>query len=243
MGRLIEDSTGAGEGMVGALLAAIRAMAVDFRLRPGERINEVALARRLEASRTPLREALNRLVAEGFMTFESGKGFSCRRYSVAEVQDLYQLRQAVERYTTERAVELASPEDIAGLSAFLDRTADEQGRSLEDLLAFDEHFHETIAAWSGNAELSRTLGNVNQRIRFFRWVDMAARRQRTQGEHRAILDAIAARDAARAVSLVDSHIVRRRDEIAEAVKECHARLFLDEDFVPPSFKTMEDLCA
>jgi DNA-binding GntR family transcriptional regulator len=132
---------------------------------------------------------------------------------------------------------------VAELAAFLDRTADETGRTLEDLLAFDEHFHETIASWSGNAELSRTLRNVNQRIRFVRWIDMAARRPRTQGEHRAILEAIAVRDAGLAVSLVDRHIVRRRDEIAEAVKECHARLFVDEDFVPPSFKTMEDLCA
>ena len=78
------------EGMVEALLSDIRAMAVDFRLKPGERVNEVALSKRLNASRTPLREALNRLVAEGFLTFESGRGFYCRRYTVGEVQNLYQ---------------------------------------------------------------------------------------------------------------------------------------------------------
>jgi DNA-binding GntR family transcriptional regulator len=243
LGRSVDEDASAGEGMVGALLSELRAMAVDFRLRPGERLNEGALAKRLNASRTPLREALNRLVAEGFVTFESGKGFFCRRYTVGEVQDLYQLRQAIERFAAERAVERAAPEAVAELAAFLDRTADESGRTLEELLAFDEHFHETIASWGGNAELSRTLRNVNQRIRFFRWIDMVARRPRTQGEHRAILDAVAARDAGLAVTLMDRHIMRRRDEIAEAVRECHARLFVDEDFVPPSFKTMEDLCA
>ena len=51
------------EGRVEKLYSAIRQMTVDFRLRPGERINEVSLARQLEASRTPLREALNRLAA------------------------------------------------------------------------------------------------------------------------------------------------------------------------------------
>lgn len=233
----------AADGLVGTLLAQIRAMAVDFRLRPGERVNEVALAKRLSASRTPLREALNRLVAEGFMTFEPGKGFFCRRLAVADVQELYQLRQAIERFAAERAVELATADDIAGLAAFLDRTADPAGRPSEDLLAFDEHFHETLASWSGNAELSRTLRNVNERIRFFRWIDMAARRSRTQAEHRAILDAVAARNAAEAAGLIDRHIVRRREEIAVAVRESHARLFVDEDFVPPSFKSMEDLCV
>ena len=231
------------DGLVEALHADIRAMAIDFRLKPGERVNEVALSRRFKASRTPLREALNRLVAEGFLTFERGKGFFCRKYSVTEVQNLYQLRQAVERFAVEQAVELAGNAELAELAAFLDRTSDEHGRSLEDLLAFDEYFHETLASFSRNAEISRTLSNVNARIRFFRWVDMESRRQRTQGEHRAILEAIRARDAAKAVALVDNHIARRRDEIAVAVKECHARLFVEDDFVHPAFKTMDQACA
>lgn len=231
------------EGMVEALHADIRAMTVDFRLRPGERINEVALARRLNASRTPLREALNRLVAEGFLSFERGRGFFCRKYSVDEVQNLYQLRLALERFNVERAVELASDEELAALDSFLDRTESGEGRALEELLAFDEHFHETIASFTRNREIVRTLKNVNARIRFFRWVDMGSRRARTQGEHRAILVAIEGRDAAEAARLIELHISRRQDEIAEAVKECYARLFMEEDFVPPSFKTLDELCA
>ncbi|MEZ5873062.1 MAG: GntR family transcriptional regulator [Nitratireductor sp.] len=63
------------ETRVEALYGALKRMAVDFRIRPGERINEVALARELDASRTPLREALNRLVAEQLIEFQPGKGF------------------------------------------------------------------------------------------------------------------------------------------------------------------------
>lgn len=231
------------EGMVETLLSDIRAMAIDFRLKPGQRVNEVALSKRLNASRTPLREALNRLVAEGFLTFESGRGFSCRRYTVGEVQNLYQLRQAIERFCVQHAASAPDPERIDALAGFLDRTAGDDGRSLEELLACDEHFHETVAGWTGNDEILRTLRNLNARIRFFRWIDMEARRDRTQGEHRAILGAIAGRDPQQAARLIDGHIERRRDEIAEAVKECHARLFVEDDFVSPSFKTVEDLCA
>jgi DNA-binding GntR family transcriptional regulator len=231
------------EGMVDSLHAEIRAMTIDFRLRPGARINEVALSRQLNASRTPLREALNRLAAEGFLSFESGRGFFCRTYSMTEVQNLYQLRQAVERFAVELAVELASDEELAELGAFLDRTSNEDGTSLEDLLACDEYFHEAIASFTRNGELIRTLKNINARIRFFRWVDMESRRSRTQGEHRAILAAIASRDQVAASRLVDRHILKRREEIAEALKECHARLFLEQEFVPPAFKTADGLCA
>ena len=75
-------------GRVESVYQTLREMAVDFRLKPGERINEVALARALGASRTPLREALNRLVSEGFLTFEPGRGFFCRKLMVKDVYEL-----------------------------------------------------------------------------------------------------------------------------------------------------------
>ncbi len=57
---------------------AIKSMAITYGFRPGERINEVDLARQLDVSRTPLREALNRLVTEGFLTTRLNKGFFAR---------------------------------------------------------------------------------------------------------------------------------------------------------------------
>jgi DNA-binding GntR family transcriptional regulator len=231
------------EGMVETLYTEIRAMTVDFRLKPGERVNEVALAKTLQASRTPLREALNRLVSEGFLTFERGRGFFCRTLSVSEVQNLYQVRQALESFAARVAAATAGETEIEALGRFLDETSDPSGCSLVALLAFDEHFHETVAGMTGNDELLRLLKNINARIRFFRWVDMEERRERTQGEHAAILAAIRAHDADRAASLVDHHIGRRRDEIAEALKECHSRLFVEDDFVTPQFTSFEDICA
>ncbi|MFD2856844.1 GntR family transcriptional regulator [Seohaeicola zhoushanensis] len=82
---------------VSRVYAALRRMAADFELKPDERINESALSLQLGASRTPLREALNRLVAEGFLTFRSGRGFYCRSLSPALVMELYEARVAVDR--------------------------------------------------------------------------------------------------------------------------------------------------
>ena len=60
----------------------VKSMAITYSIRPGERINEVELARRLNVSRTPLREALNRLVTEGFLTAQLNKGFLDRKSAV-----------------------------------------------------------------------------------------------------------------------------------------------------------------
>ena len=74
----------------------VKAMAVSFRLRPGDRLNEVALSRDLGVSRTPLREALNRLVAERLFDFRPGQGFFCRPLDAQSVFDLFELRQIIE---------------------------------------------------------------------------------------------------------------------------------------------------
>lgn len=223
------------KGRVDELYRTLRQMAVNFRLRPGERVNEVAIAAELGASRTPLREALNRLAAEGFLTLERGRGFVCRKLQTGDVYDLFQMRVALETYAVRLAVDNASDDDLASIVAFLDSTSIDQDYSLEEVVAFDEDFHESLAQLTGNKELVHTLRNINARIRFFRWVDMEERRPRTQSEHRAILAAIQSREKNRAVHLMEAHIERRSDEIADALKECYAKLFIEGNFVEPSF--------
>ncbi|MGI9371597.1 MAG: GntR family transcriptional regulator [Hyphomicrobiales bacterium] len=230
-----------GKGRVGQIYRTLREMTVNFSLRPGERINEVALARELGVSRTPLREALNRLVAESFIDFEPGRGFVCRKLSVADVYDLYQMRIAVETFSVRMAVEKASDNELARIADFWEHASGDAGYSLEQMLAYDEHFHESIAALTENKELMRTLKNINARIRFFRWVDMEERRPRTRTETRDIIAAMQKRDADNAVHLMQAHISRRSDEIADALKECYAKLFLDGDFVEPRFVEKVDM--
>ncbi|MFX0543322.1 GntR family transcriptional regulator, partial [Roseovarius sp. S4756] len=74
----------------------LKEMVASFEIKPDERLNEVAISARLTISRTPLREALNRLTAEGFLTFRRGLGFHCRSLNPAEIMDLYEARTAIE---------------------------------------------------------------------------------------------------------------------------------------------------
>lgn len=198
---------------------AVREALIAWRLMPGSRINEVALARELGASRTPLREALNRLVAEGFLTFERDRGFFCRTLDPRNIFELYQLRALLEVAATRLACEHATATELQELTDFLAATGpDADGRDNEELVELDEHFHSQIMSLARNEEMGKVLANVNAKIRFFRWIDMAARRARTQGEHRAIVAAMLERDTAHATQLMQAHIERRMDEISEAVK-------------------------
>jgi DNA-binding GntR family transcriptional regulator len=210
-----------------SLYLAVKDMAILFEFKPGERINEVALARRLGASRTPLREALNRLVAEEFLVLKQDRGFFCRDLKPREMFELYQFRAVLEVAAVRLACEQATEREVTDLAHFLDQTGPEEGgRSSHELVALDEKFHQMIMALSRNMEMCRTLENVNARIKYFRWVDMDSKRPGTQHEHRAIVQALMARDPDLAAHHMNAHIARRLDQIAAAVKESISRIYL-----------------
>ncbi len=216
------------------LYQVVKDMAIAFKFKPGERINEVSLAASLEASRTPLREALNRLVSEGFLTSKRGRGFFCRDLKPREIFELYQFRAILESAAVRLTCEMATEEEVKHLELFLADTGPaENGRSSEQLVDLDEHFHCQIMKLGRNTEMQRTLENINARIRYFRWVDMDSKRETTQGEHKKIVEAILARDTGLAMSRMNKHIQRRLDQITDAVKESYSRIYLasalDED--------------
>ncbi len=204
------------------LYATIKELVVTYQFRPNERINEVHLAKRLQTSRTPVREVLNRLHAEGLLQFKKGSGFSCRQFNPREIQELYQLRGIIEAAAIRLACEQATTAEVAELREFLQNTGPEPGdRTSEELVALDQHFHEQIMLLSRNHEMLQVLRNINARIRFFRWVDMADKRHNTQSEHLRIVEALEQRDADVAAELMNNHIHRRLDQITQAVKAGH----------------------
>jgi len=215
------------EGRVEALYGKLKEMAVNFRIRPGERINEVALARELDASRTPLREALNRLVAERLIEFQPGKGFFCRPLDPKRIYELYELRGIAEEAAVRLACRRGSDEDFAALKESLYANGlTYVGKTVREVTTFDEAFHVGIAKLSGNEELVRQLMQINERIRFIRWVDMAVRVRETKGEHKQIMAALEARDADKAASIMRSHIAKRMDQVVAAVKEGYSSIYM-----------------
>src|ERR1700760_4760335 len=216
------------DSVVDRVYEQLKAMSIGFEFKPGERLNEGERAKRLGVSRTPLREALNRLNTEGFLRFAPGRGFFCRELDAHEIFDLYELRKSIEVAAVRFALKRAKDDDIDALLSFLDATGPDPGeRTAVELVALDETFHERLMAMSDNAEMLRVLRNVNARIRFVRWIDMdRINRTNTQAEHRAVTLALKARDEATCTSVLEKHIDRRLDTITAAIKEGYARIYM-----------------
>ena len=203
----------------------VREMAARFEFKPNERINEIELSKTLMVSRTPLREVLNRLMVEGFLTRTHNKGFIGRALDAKEILDLYEFRRGVERFALELACKCATEEGLDDLERFTQSSIDvDEDEDASKLLALDEEFHIRIARLSGNCETVRVLQNINARIRYIRWIDMQKRRSYTQSEHMAIVKALRERSVESSV-LLDKHITLRIDQIVEVVKAGYAEIY------------------
>lgn len=211
----------------------LKEMAANYEFKPDSRLNETELAKRLQTSRTPLREALNRLVAEGFLTFRSGQGFFCRSLTSGEIMDLYEARAAIECEAARLAALRASPEEIAALDQFLfESKVDYQPEtSPVDLVKLDEAFHLRLTGLSGNAEMVRMLENMNGRIHYIRLIDLKTLSEKNGAEvvttepHMRILDAVKRRDPDGAEAEMRKHIERRLESITENVRHAFAQLY------------------
>lgn len=225
-----------GENSVDRLYEQLRQMAADFEFKPEERINESVLSRQLGASRTPLREALNRLVAEGFLTVQGGRGFYCRPLSPERILHLYEARVAIECEALYCSVQRASDSRIEDVVRYMDEIEDEYTTCRDPLrlLELDEEFHVRVAELSENPEFVRILTNINGRIRFVRMVDLSELLKspttaHSLGAHRGIIEALQNRDAAAAVSAMRAHIQRRRQQATEAVRRAFAQMYVSDE--------------
>ena len=209
--------------------AAIREMAIRYELAPGETVNEAGLAAKLRVSRTPVREALNRLVTERLMTFVPNKGFFCRTLSPEEICNLFEVRECLEVTGFCLACERASDTEIAALDAAWSEVLRTAARlSPQDWARHDEAFHEDLVGLAANPELTATLKGINARIRFIREIENQ-RTQRTEAmnqEHSAILRALQAREVKFGAQALHRHLAMTRSDAIEAIKEALARAYL-----------------
>ena len=204
----------------------LRRMVMQFEIRPNERINEVELAQRFSVSRTPLREALNRLVTEGLLGLEPNRGFRSRSLETSEIVDLYEARAIIEVAAIRLACRRASDADVQSFDEYWASVPGLLDRPVE-ALAHDEEFHERLVGLSGNPELPRALRAINARIHFVRMVDLGRRERRelTHNEHGLVVEALRRRDEDECASILSRHIERRQDEIVDVIKAGVVHLF------------------
>jgi DNA-binding GntR family transcriptional regulator len=210
--------------------AALREMLVQFAFKPGERLNEVEIARRLDMSRAPVREAMNRLVSERLLTFVPNQGFSCRRLSASETAALYEVRADLESAAALGVPAAAAPEAIAELRRYWMSVTAEQGTApVAALVARDEEFHLRLAELAGNAERVRLLRDINARVQFVRLINLEdpARLRQAFAEHAEIVAKLAAGDGAGAAAVMRRHLTLSAEQAAASVRQGLARIYAD----------------
>ena len=205
----------------------IRKQLIEFKIRPEERINEVHLARALELSRTPVREALNRLASEGFVLFRPNRGFYFRSLDIGDLLDLFEMRMIVETGAFALLCARVDDEGLTRLRTYWEdaklRYARKDG---DEILDLDEGFHILMAELSGNPEIVRNLHGLNARIRFIRRVQIEHSPHDLLDSHNRIVDAAGRRAADEGVALLKAHISMTVADAQAALKEALLQLFV-----------------
>ncbi len=206
----------------------IRDQIIKFRFYPGQRINEVTLSNALSVSRTPVREALQRLELEGFLSFSKNHGFTFKGMDTKDIFSLFEARSIIEKGAIEIGCERASDEEIAAIAHFHETHMEKgKARTPDSILAYDEELHMMIARLAHNPEIERHLSLINRRIRFVRRIKI------TRGElnydlhtsHSGIIEAIAKRDKLAAGTLMSQHIQMSMTDAHDVMKQALIEIY------------------
>jgi DNA-binding GntR family transcriptional regulator len=193
---------------------------------PGQKLNHQQLSERLGVSRTPVREALTRLVQEGYVSVLPNRGFTCKEIRMQEAEELYELREALEAFAVEKAIESLTDGALDQLKNKVHSYGrDVENRFSRERLVFDQDVHLAIAQMSGNETLKNMLSHVFERIVLKRRTDGiydSTRGTTAHREHLRLLAAIERRDAADAVAIVRSHIQAGKQNVMADLKQRQA---------------------
>lgn len=188
----------------------------DFHLMPGDRISESGLAQQIEVSRTPLRQALQRLQHEGFVEAIPKVGWVMPLLDFGKFDELYEFRVLIECHAV-RALGTADIDrsTLHRLSRAWQVPVKERLRDSQQVGALDEAFHCQIVECTGNGEMLRTYREITERMRIIRRLDFLKpeRVAATYDEHAKILAAVQKGRPDEAQRLLRAHIEQSRIEV------------------------------
>jgi DNA-binding GntR family transcriptional regulator len=196
---------------------SIKEKLLDGTFSEGTRLTEEQLANQLGISKSPVREALNRLEAEGLVCIESRRGAYVREFSMKELNDLYDFREALELHSIATAE--ITPVLLSEMAASIERTkkflaAGDKLKHIEE----DLRFHGMIAAASGNAEFCRVFENIQQKSLLCRVKTYHLSGSTSPSGHRKIYQALKSHDRRAAKLAMQKHIQLVKDRLLESLQ-------------------------
>ena len=203
--RCAMDGSGPMRDLGEAAYTRIRAAIRDGVLAPGERLTEADLAARFGVSRTPVRQAMARLEAEGLLTHEARRGLAVTRPDHQQVVELYVMREILEGAAARLAAQHASDTEIAAMAEIVEREPDAFGDA-RALAEVNLRLHGLLYLAAHNRYLLRSLEQLSATMALLpTLLTRGGRAEAAHAEHRAILKAIAKRDGDAAEAAARRH--------------------------------------
>lgn len=190
---------------------ALVELVIAGRLTPGQHLVETELARQLGVSRQPVREALHRLEAEGWVDLRPNQGAFVHVPTDQEVDELLDVRELLEVETARLAARAAGAGQIARLRVIChEGEAAVESGDTERFVAVNNQFHDALAEIAGNAVLAELSAILGRRARWYYRLVAPLRGHESCAEHVSMVDAIEAKDAERAARAARDHVERTR---------------------------------
>ena len=198
----------------------IERMIVAGELRAGERVNENSLAARLGISRGPIREACRALAEAGLLDSFVNRGVFVRRLELQEVSDLYEIRASLAALAGRMLAEAITADEIAAVAGLVERMAAAAERSdAEAYYPLNLDFHHRLVNACGNRRLVVMYRGLAKELSLFRQTGLTqpGALEASNAEHRAILEAVQARDPGRTASAMADHVHNAKQRMLKAV--------------------------
>jgi DNA-binding GntR family transcriptional regulator len=209
-----------------SVYGSLKAMIVKGQLVPGARVTENDLAAKLKVSRTPVREALNRLERDGLVTGRPRQGYTVKEFDLNMFREAFEVRELLDGHAVELATARITEADKKRLRAMVrecERLAALPNRSSEDMfqeLQIGIDIHRVIAEIAGNEMLTGLVNGILDKCQHFVWMELLwlDEWRIARDEHAEIVEAICAGDAARASALARNHVHGSRNNILRLLK-------------------------
>ena len=199
----------------------LRTLITEGALAPGARLNERELCEQLGVSRTPLREAFRMLAADGLLMQLPNRGVQVMALSRADIQHAFEVMASLEGLAGELAASRVTERDIADLRALqAEMEGAHKRRDLPAYYAINRTIHDRINAIAGNPILTHSFKTLNTRLHALRFRSnlVHARWDQAVKEHRAMIDALTARDGNGLRDLLVRHLRNKQQAVLETME-------------------------
>jgi DNA-binding GntR family transcriptional regulator len=198
----------------------IKLRIITCRYRPGEVLSEAAISQEMRIGRTPVHQAIHRLVMDGLVSVIPRKGIMVRPISIDEAVEIIAIRLLTECHCARLAADRADEAELQRLEAILESSARMvEKRDVEQMMLLDREFHDALARAARNTILADVLRNLHERsLRFwFNSLQDPAHHRKVLEQHRAIVAALRRRDPDAAEAAMQEHVLAFQDNVTRRV--------------------------